>query len=170
VLSPKEKADLEDQISKIVVSKGFYFIDLEERVEKGAHIISVVVHREPSVTIGDCEKLTRAILPLLESLPWYGDNEHLEVTSPGLDRALKREWEYEIFKGRIIDISFERDGKTQTVRAKLMGRENDKVVIEYEGNYFRIPFDQVKKAKLVFDEGGKENGKKQKRGHRKGAQ
>ncbi|HPU70235.1 MAG TPA: ribosome maturation factor [Coprothermobacter proteolyticus] len=170
MLSPKEKAALEEQISKIVVSKGFYFIDLEERVEKGAHIISVVVHREPSVTIGDCEKLTRAILPLLENLPWYGDNEHLEVTSPGLDRTLKREWEYEIFKGRIIDISFERDGKTQTVRAKLMGREDDKVVIEYEGNYFRIPFDQVKKAKLVFDEGGKENGKKQKRGHRKGAQ
>ncbi|HHY43340.1 MAG TPA: ribosome maturation factor [Coprothermobacter sp.] len=170
MLSPKEKAALEEQISKIVVSKGFYFIDLEERVEKGAHIISVVVHREPSVTIGDCEKLTRTILPLLESLPWYGDNEHLEVTSPGLDRTLKREWEYEIFKGRIIDISFERDGKTQTVRAKLMGREDDKVVIEYEGNYFRIPFDQVKRAKLVFDEGGKEHGKKQKRGHRKGAQ
>jgi len=93
----KDRADLEERISKIVVSKGFYFIDLEERMEKGAHIISVVVHREPSVTIGDCEKLTRAILPLLESFPWYGDNEHLEVTSPGLDRVLKREWEYDIF-------------------------------------------------------------------------
>lgn len=55
MLSPKDRADLEERISKIVVSKGFYFIDLEERMEKGAHIISVVVHREPSVTIGDCE-------------------------------------------------------------------------------------------------------------------
>ncbi|HOK24079.1 MAG TPA: ribosome maturation factor [Coprothermobacter proteolyticus] len=168
MLSPKDRADLEERISKIVVSKGFYFIDLEERMEKGAHIISVVVHREPSVTIGDCEKLTRAILPLLESFPWYGDNEHLEVTSPGLDRVLKREWEYDIFKGRVIDISFDRDGKSQTIRAKLVGRENENVVIEYEGNYFRIPFDQVRKAKLVFDEGGKEHGKKQKRSHRKG--
>jgi len=83
------------------------------------------------------------------------------------DSAL-REWEYEIFKGRVIDISFDRDGKSQTIRAKLMGRENENVVIEYEGNYFRIPFDQVRKAKLVFDEGGKEHGKKQKRSHRKG--
>jgi len=40
-----------------------------------------------------------------------------------------------------------------------VGRENENVVIEYEGNYFRIPFDQVRKAKLVFDEGGKEHGK-----------
>lgn len=107
-------------------------------------------------------------MPLLESFPWYGDNDHLEVTSPGLDRVLKREWEYEIFKGRVIDISFDRDGKSQTIRAKLVGRENENVVIEYEGNYFRIPFDQVRKAKLVFDEGGKEHGKKQKRSHRKG--
>jgi len=64
-----------------LLCQSFYFIDLEERMEKGAHIISVVVHREPSVTIGDCEKLTRAILPLLESFPWYGDNDHLEVTA-----------------------------------------------------------------------------------------
>jgi len=33
--------------------------------------------------------------------------------------------EYDIFKGRVIDISFDRDGKSQTIRAKLVGRENE---------------------------------------------
>jgi len=75
------------------------------------------------VTIGDCEKLTRAILPLLESFPLYGDNDHLEVTSPGLDRVLKREWEYEIFKGRVIDISsIEMVNRKQFVQSLWVGK------------------------------------------------
>jgi len=60
-----------------------------------------------------------------------------------------------IFKGRVIDISFDRDGKSQTIRAKLMGRENENVVIEYEGNYFRIPFDQVRRRNWYSTKEGK---------------
>jgi ribosome maturation factor RimP len=167
VLSAREKSELIEQISKIVSNRGFYFVDLEERFEKGSHVISVVIHREPSVTIADCERITWAILPVLQSQLWFTDDYQLEVTSPGLDRTLRREDEYEIFKGRKADVTFENEDKVETLRVTLMGKEDGSAVVEAEGNYYRIPFDRIRKAKLVFEEGGEKHGKKQKRSHRK---
>ncbi|WP_018963242.1 ribosome maturation factor RimP [Coprothermobacter platensis] len=169
MLPPKEKTDLMQEMSKIITARGFYFVDFEERTEKGSHILSVVIHKEPSVTIGDCENITKALLPLLESKPWFGDNDQLEVTSPGLDRVLKREEEYEIFKGRKVDITFTRDENVQTLRATLVGKDNEDVIVDVDGTYYRIPFNRIRKAKLVFEEGGEKHGKKQKRSHRKSA-
>ena len=70
----------------------------------------------------------------------------LEVSSPGIDRPLKKEADFEKYRGEIIDIKLykARDGQKQ-YQGKLLGLENGAISIEYEGNQV-ITFEQKEVA------------------------
>jgi ribosome maturation factor RimP len=104
--------------------------------------------RGPGVTIDDCEAVTRQ---LQRVLPVEGiDYERLEVSSPGLDRRLKKASDFSRFAGHRADVR---------LRAPVNGRRNfvgtvravqgERIEIDYDGG--RLAFDMVdlERARLV---------------------
>jgi len=142
--------EIEPEIKQIVEDAGYIFVDLVHRREGRSSILSVVIHKEPSVSLKDCEKVSRRVELFLDSVDIIPQRYILEVTSPGLDRTIRRDFEYDIFKGRLAKITFLDDsGKVHTTEAVLVGIQDEELVVEKEGKVFRIPLESIKKAVLI---------------------
>jgi ribosome maturation factor RimP len=78
--------------------------------------------------------------------------ERLEVSSPGLDRPLKRIEDYQRFAGReaSLKLKLPRDGRRR-FEGKLAGVEDGKIVIDVEGKRQQLAIDEIDRARLVPD-------------------
>ena len=107
---------------------------------------------EEYVSTDDCEGVSRFLSSELDRLDPIEQNYYLEVSSPGLDRALIKEKDFIRFSGRMVDISLYKavDGK-KTYQGVLKGiTEDNKIVITDENEKeIEFPREQVAKTRLA---------------------
>jgi ribosome maturation factor RimP len=110
----------------------------------------------PKISHSDCERVSHqlsVILDVEELIP--GPGYVLEVSSPGMDRALKRPADFERFKGRLAKISTsEPVGEAKFFEGRLAGLANGKVRMELKGKEVRtveVPLEAIRKANLVVE-------------------
>lgn len=104
------------------------------------------------VSTDDCEKVSRFLSAELDRLDPIEQNYYLEVSSPGMDRALLKEKDFARFAGEIVDVSLYKalDGK-KTYQGRLLGIENEKIIITDEKDKrIEFPREQVAKTKLAI--------------------
>ncbi|MDQ1408810.1 MAG: ribosome maturation factor RimP [Acidobacteriaceae bacterium] len=110
----------------------------------------------PKITHGDCERVSQqlsVILDVEDLIP--GPGYILEVSSPGMDRALKKATDFERFRGRKAKIvTTEPVGDAKFFEGRLAGVAPGKVRIELQGKQAKvveIPLDAIRKANLVVE-------------------
>lgn len=109
--------------------------DVTFEKEGGQYMLTITIDRDGHTDIDDCEKLSRAVDPLLDakefaSLPPYT----LCVSSAGLTRRLKRPEHFAAFLGSEVEVKFYRpiDG-SKTVVGTLRGYEDGCITLETDG-------------------------------------
>jgi ribosome maturation factor RimP len=111
------------------------------------------------VTVADCVRVSRDLEPWLDEHPRVGERYVLEVSSPGVERPLKRRRDYERFLGREVRIKRSGQGRggsggTLTgVLSAVEGREGPgfRVVLELpDGSLARVGDGEILRANLVF--------------------
>jgi len=118
---------------------------------------SEVVHDPyPKISHSDCERVSQqlsVILDVEELVP--GPGYVLEVSSPGMDRALKKAKDFERFRGRLAKISTsEPVGDAKFFEGRLAGYADGKVRMELKGKESQIvelPLEAIRKANLVVE-------------------
>ena len=102
---------------------------------------------EEYVSTDDCEKVSRFLSEKLDELDPIEQNYYLEVSSPGLDRALLKDSDYVRFAGRLVDLSLYKavDG-SKAYQGILVGLVDDKIVIKDEKEK-EMQFDRAQVAK-----------------------
>ena len=107
---------------------------------------------EEYVSTDDCECVSRFLSSELDRLDPIEQNYYLEVSSPGLDRALIKEKDFIRFSGRMVDISLYKavDGK-KTYQGILKGLTEDNKIVLTDENEKEIEFprEQVAKTRLA---------------------
>src|SRR6516225_3781793 len=159
---------------RVARSEGLEVVDVEwkigkqrflrvyiDRVAKPAAVITLdavdVLHDPfPKISHADCERVSQqlsVILDVEELVP--GPGYILEVSSPGMDRALKKATDFERFRGRLAKISTtEPVGDTKFFEGRLAGFANGKVRMELRGKEARtveLPLETIRKANLVVE-------------------
>ena len=96
---------------RVAVSRGLEVWDIQSRREAAGHVVRVFIDRpgpaatpEESVSIEDCEQVNREMSTILDVEDPIPFAYTLEVSSPGLDRPLRRASDYERFAGRLAKI------------------------------------------------------------------
>lgn len=99
----------------------------------------------------DCEKVSKALSAVLDVEDVIANRYLLEVTSPGIDRPLVKLADYERFAGREakVETLIPVDGRKR-FKGKLLGVEDNQILIDFEGQELKIEFDIISKAKLVL--------------------
>lgn len=99
----------------------------------------------------DCEIISRYLSEKLDEEDPISQNYYLEVSSPGLDRLLVNERDYQRFSGRIVDVGlFHPLGGKKALQGKLEGRrEGILTLIDDKGLSIDIPTEQVSKVRLT---------------------
>jgi ribosome maturation factor RimP len=110
----------------------------------------------PKISHADCERVSQqlsVILDVEELVP--GPGYILEVSSPGMDRALKKATDFERFRGRMAKITTtEPVGDAKFFEGRLAGFANGKVRMELKGKQARtveLPLETIRKANLVVE-------------------
>lgn len=99
----------------------------------------------------DCEIISRYLSEELDKEDPISQNYYLEVSSPGLDRLLVSEQDFQRFRGRIVDVGLFHplDGK-KALQGKLEGkREGILTLIDDKGLNIDIPTEQISKVRLT---------------------
>ncbi len=121
-------------------------LDLVEIVENNTVLSIIISSRFKNIGLDDCSKVHKVIFPIIP------DDMGLEISSPGIGRKLKTEYEFEIFKGKLIEVCFEDDcGSVQKTIAYLYSRDADYLNISktYQANDIeQISLDKIKKVIL----------------------
>ena len=138
--------DLEALIEKNVSKMGYELVDFE--IINRGELLRIFIDKPSSINIDDCVSVTnqlKHILTVEEDIIF----DRLEVSSPGINRVIKKLQDFERFKGEKIKIKTrspieERKNFTGT----LKGTKKDLVLIEFNNVLVEISLDNIEKARL----------------------
>jgi ribosome maturation factor RimP len=156
------QADLVSRMTELAgplaASLGMELVDIEYKREGRAMVLRLFVDREGGVTLDDCAQVSRELSELLDVEDFVQEHYTLEVSSPGLNRPLKKSADYERYRGRLVRIKtfdlFPDDAGNprKTFVGELLGLDNMVVRLKLnEGQTAGIPLDKVAKANLEFE-------------------
>ena len=137
-------------------SLGYSVWDVEY-VKEGADMIlriTIDTDAEEGITIDDCEKMHRAIDPLLDEADPIEGSYMLAVSSPGVERTLTRPEHFERMKGETVNVRFytaQEPGGKKSVKGTLIGLDGDDLVLSVDGAEARYPMKSVSKCETVFE-------------------
>ena len=132
---------VEEKLLPIINDNGYELVDIEFVKEGPNKYLRVHADKEGGITIDDCEIISRAFEAELEKDDFIEEAYILEVSSPGIDRILKKDFEYIKYKGRLVDIKLYKPiDKVKQFQGKLIGLVDNKIVIEESGK--EISFDK----------------------------
>lgn len=129
-------------LKPIIEKNGFELVDVEFLKEGPNRYLRVYADKDNGITIDDCEIISRALEAELEKDDFIPQAYILEVSSPGIDRILKKDFEYIKYKGRQVEIKlFKPVDKVKLYQGELVGLNNGAIVIKNENNE-EISFDK----------------------------
>jgi ribosome maturation factor RimP len=138
--------DLESLIDKTVTQLGYELVDLE--IINHGQLLRVFIDKLDRINIDDCVKVSNQLNHVL-SVEQDIVYDRLEVSSPGMDRVLKKLNDYERFKEERVKIKtrlpiLERRNFSGVIK----GIKGNIIFLESEGSLIEIDFDQIDKARL----------------------
>lgn len=140
-----------EKIEKIIESLGAKLYDDVVLKESGNTIYRVYITAKDGVTLDLCAEITRMISPIIDLNPPVGGKYFLEVSSPGIERKLKRLNHFENAIGELVSITTMSKDK---FKGKLVQASKESITIEFKDNTTKdIPYSDIKKAKTYFDFG-----------------
>ena len=115
----------------IVESHGCQLWDVEYVREGSDYFLRLYLDKEGGVDITDCERISRAVDPILDEKDPIKESYHFEVCSAGLERALKRPQDFERFMGSPVTVKLYRPRcGLKEIPAVLRGYEEGRVTVE----------------------------------------
>lgn len=140
-----------ERISPIVEELGYELVDVEYKREGHNWFLRVFIDAEQGITLDDCQTVSRKLDKLLDEWDIIPFAYFLEVSSPGLERPIKKQSDYTRFKGRNVKVKTREaiDGR-KNFSGEIVGIDNDIIILNMDEGVANIPFDQITSAKLVF--------------------
>jgi len=150
-LSKKIEQQVEEMLYPILQEKNFECVDVEFVKEGPNWYLRIFIDKEGGITIDDCEWVSRSLEKELDKTDPITQPYILEVSSPGLDRPLKKEEDFKRYQGELVDVKlYKAVNKQKEFQGKLIGLQDDQIVIEDEkGEICSFPRDQVSIVRLA---------------------
>ncbi len=145
-------ARAEELIRGIVESEGLELVHVTYLDKGAASVLRIYIDKSSGVNLADCQKISRHVGVLLDVEDLIPHRYTLEVSSPGIERPLFSAADFERFAGREVRVvSREKVNDRRNFMGILVGLSEDGIVeIDCGGERVQLPYDQIKKANLVY--------------------
>ncbi len=147
-----------DIVDKYCKSNDLELVDVEF-VKEGPHrYLRIMIDKDGGVSLDDCGLVSKYLNKKLDDIDPIEENYFLEVTSPGVERELKKDEDYDKYAGKLIQVKLFQplDGE-KVISGTLESLTDNKIVINREdGSSIEIPKSKAAVVKLLvnFEEGG----------------
>lgn len=139
-------------LQSVIEGLGYDLYDVEYVKEGKDYYLRITIDNEKGIGIQDCEKVNDAINDLLDEADIIKDMYFLEVSSPGLERVLRKEKHFLSQIGKEITINLFKPIEKQKELIGILKEYNDSnIVLETEEKEIEINLKDIALAKTVFD-------------------
>ncbi len=146
-----------DLASPLAKEKGLDIYEVEFKKEGSDHVLRVILDtledagNEQYVSINDCEDVSRALSDILDQKDPIKEAYILEVTSPGLDRPLKKEKDFIRFQGKSVDIGlYKAVNGSKIVTGELVSQKDGDVTVKLpDGTLYTAEKNAISSVKLT---------------------
>jgi len=130
---------------------GMELVEIQFRREGHGWVLRLFIDKEGGITIDDCAAVSREISAYLEVEDLIDHAYHLEVSSPGLERPLRKREDFIRFAERLVRIKLREPINGQRVLiGTLLGLEGEMVLLEMDNETVRIDMENIAKARLTL--------------------
>ncbi len=138
-------------IEPVVTAEGMELVEVEFQRETRGWVLRLYIDRPDGVTLEDCVSVSRQVGDVLDVKDPIDHPYHLEVSSPGLDRPLRKPKDFERFSGSSVKLTLSEpvDGH-RVLRGTLLGLKGEVLGLRWEDRTLEIPLGKVLKARLIY--------------------
>jgi len=147
------REELVNLLTPLISSENYELVELQYRREKEGWVLRIFIDKPGGLTLDDCTKMSEKIGRFLDEKNIIPQRYILEVSSPGLDRPLKKESDFQKFSGRLVKINLyaPMEGERHFL-GRLLGIEEGKVKLGIsETEIISIPLENIACARLEVE-------------------
>lgn len=139
-------------LEDIINNLGYDLYDVYYVKEGPDYFLRIVIDNEEGINLDDCEKVNNAINNVLDEADYIKDQYFLEVSSPGLERVLRKDKHFQSQIGNEIVLKlFKAIDKQKEIQGILKEYNDNNLVIENENKILTIEKSNISVAKTVFE-------------------
>ena len=134
-----------------IEAMGYELVDVDVRVG-GQGLLRVFIDQPDGIALEDCESVSRQLSAFLDVEDPLPGHYVLEVSSPGIERRLRTLEHFARFAGNEVKVVLKRqkDGRRK-LRGQLQGVDHEAIVLDVEGEPWRVRVNEIAKAHLVAE-------------------
>ena len=149
-------ASIEERVEGLIKNKvenlGYNLYDVQYSKEGKDYFLRVFIDKQEGIDLTDCEKVSNEINPLLDEADYIKEMYFLEVSSPGIERILRKEKHFEEAQGKEIEIKlFKPIEKQKEYIGILQKWDENTIYLQIEENEIQIERKNISLMKLKFN-------------------
>lgn len=149
-------ANIEEKVEKLLESKinelGYELYDVEYAKEGKNYFLRIFIDKEDGIDLNDCEKVNDGIMELLDEADYIKEQYFLEVSSPGIERVLRKEKHFDSAMGEAIEVKLYKPiDKQKDIEGILTGYDEESITMTYENDEISVPRNNIALAKTKYD-------------------
>ena len=143
---------LEGLIESTVNNLGYELYDVEYAKEGKDYFLRIFIDKEAGIDLNDCEKVNDGINDLLDQADYIKEQYFLEVSSPGIERILRKDKHLEVNVGVLVEVKmFKAIEGQKVIQGILKDFSKDNIVIELEEKDLEISRKDIAVIKTVYE-------------------
>lgn len=141
--------EIEEGIAGLLDQESMELVDMHYLQEHGRWVLRFFVDKEGGVTVKNCQDVSKRIGAFLDATEAVPHGYALEVSSPGMNRVIKKAKDFSRFSGERarIRVRLPVNGRRK-FNGTLKGMDGDFVLIEQDGEVVRLEFSAIDQARL----------------------
>ena len=144
---------VEELLINQIIDLGYELYDVIYIKEGKDYYLRIVIDSENGISLEDCEKVSNSIDSKLDEVNYIKEQYFLEVSSPGIERVLRKEKHYHDNMGKNIQINLYNkleNGEKQIV-GQLSQINEEFIIIQTEENRYEIEKNNIALAKVIYE-------------------
>ena len=143
---------VENLLEKTINDLGYTLYDVEYAKEAKNYFLRIFIDKADGIDLKDCEKVNNAITELLDEADYIKDMYFLEVSSPGIERVLRKDKHLKQYIGEEIEVSlFKSINGNKQMQGILESFDSENIALKYNNETIEIPRKGISLIKTVYN-------------------
>lgn len=143
---------VENLLEKTINDLGYTLYDVEYAKEAKNYFLRIFIDKADGIDLNDCEKVNNAITELLDEADYIKDMYFLEVSSPGIERVLRKDKHLKQYIGEEIEVNlFKPINGNKQIQGILKNFDSESIALKYNNETIEIPRKGISLIKTVYN-------------------
>lgn len=149
-------ANIEEKVENLVnvtiQNMGYELYDVQYVKEGKDYYLRIFIDKPNGIDLNDCEKVSDTINNLLDEADYIKEQYYLEVSSPGIERILRKDKHLQANLGALIELKlFKQMEKKKTMQGILKDFNNQTITIDVNGELMQVERKNISVIKTVYE-------------------